>query len=422
MADTLSPTVHSEASKVDSSSLLKTVNRIFTKLIDITKASESKYATRIILVLVALQVVDLFLFYSVDLFSKTKYTPINLPSGSTSGNNTSLTSYESEETRADDFTAFGSVHVLLFLALCLLQKTRYGVFVLPKTYAQIMRLFTEGFSKGAIMVSYCWGDKTYIKIPRRVASYFACTWIDIQNLIPGVAVAETCRQTAANAYFRIAFVSSKYLKSANCKVEFEEISKQPGKSILIAYPDITDDQISEYKKQGHFIYRIEETDNMSPMWVLQTMLQLGIFQYLWRIHSPAINGSWRFTVIFYSGKYNKYFLFPFITLIVAIALEVGFIVFTITITITRRALITRATIAVIVITLFLTVALLIIYVFCLLGRLIYGAVSQNLEDAGMLLIILQKILQIKPIKFYTNAKAIKKTFRTYNKCKRFTNS
>jgi len=112
-----------------------------------------------------------------------------------------------------------------------------------------MRSFTEGFPKGSVMISYCWGDKSYIRIPRKVAGYFGCSWLDIQNLIPGVPVAETCREAASKALFRISFISRKYLNSGNCKVEFEEISKEPEKCFIIAYPDITNDEINDLKKK-----------------------------------------------------------------------------------------------------------------------------------------------------------------------------
>jgi len=73
--------------------------------------------------------------------------------------------------------------------------------------------------------------------------------------------------------------------------------------------------------------------------------------------------------------------------------------------------ITSQTIVVIIFTLFIIASLLVIYIFCFIGRIIYGAVSQDLEDAGMLLIILQKILEIDPLLFYTNSKEVKEQLK-----------
>jgi len=144
---------------------------------------------------------------------------------------------------------------------------------------------------------------------------------------------------------------------------------------------------------------------MSDIWVLRTLISTGVLQNLWKIKSPVVNGSWRYTAAFFAGRYNKYFILPCLILIVAIAVEAGFIAFFAYKFATD--VVNTQTIAIAVIMLFVTASLLIIYIFCLVGRLIYGAVSQNLEDAGMLLLVIRKLLNIKPIAFYTNSNLLK---------------
>jgi len=144
---------------------------------------------------------------------------------------------------------------------------------------------------------------------------------------------------------------------------------------------------------------------MSDRWVLQTLISTGILQNLWKIRSPVVNASWRYTAAFYAGRYNKYFILPVITLFISIALEAGFIAYTIYKFLTDD--INTQTIVIAIVMLFITAILLTIYLFCLIGRIIYGAVSQNLEDAGMLLLVLQKMLELKPVKIYTNSIPVK---------------
>src|SRR5690554_6848279 len=85
----------------------------------------------------------------------------------------------------------------------------------------ILADFFQGFSKGAVMLSYCWGGGT--ALPRKVASVFPCAWVDIANLNPGVPVKPTCSQAARDAKFRLVFPSAPYLRPPNCGVEWAEV-------------------------------------------------------------------------------------------------------------------------------------------------------------------------------------------------------
>eukprot|EP00735_Rhodelphis_limneticus_P009214 TRINITY_DN2617_c0_g1::TRINITY_DN2617_c0_g1_i1::g.26259::m.26259 TRINITY_DN2617_c0_g1::TRINITY_DN2617_c0_g1_i1::g.26259 ORF type:complete len:561 (-),score=166.94,TIR_2/PF13676.1/0.0062 TRINITY_DN2617_c0_g1_i1:141-1823(-) len=173
---------------------------------------------------------------------------------------------------------------------------------LPKSLPDIVYDFFKGFPRGTIMVSYCWADD--VVVPRRVAAYFPCSWLDIENLLPGASVQESCREAAHCAKFRFVFASQKYFKSANCSVEFEQIDKVPGCSFILCYPDVTEDQKKQMRAKGHFVFDLADTDDMSIVWVFSRMVGRGVIRYLFAMHSPAINENWTGTAVYFGkGKF-----------------------------------------------------------------------------------------------------------------------
>eukprot|EP00735_Rhodelphis_limneticus_P004633 TRINITY_DN1624_c0_g1::TRINITY_DN1624_c0_g1_i1::g.17847::m.17847 TRINITY_DN1624_c0_g1::TRINITY_DN1624_c0_g1_i1::g.17847 ORF type:complete len:580 (-),score=196.72,TIR_2/PF13676.1/6.9e-05,DUF1294/PF06961.8/0.27,OppC_N/PF12911.2/0.074,OppC_N/PF12911.2/1e+04 TRINITY_DN1624_c0_g1_i1:197-1936(-) len=174
---------------------------------------------------------------------------------------------------------------------------------LPKSCREIFHYFFKGFPRGTVMVSYCWADD--VVIPRKVAKYFPCSWLDIENLLPGSAVKESCRNAAKAAKFRVVFASQRYFKSVNCGVEWEQINKEPGCSFIMCYPDIPETQREEMRAAGHFVFDLASANKMSLAWVFSRMISHGIVLYLFDFHSPAINDSWEGTATYLGkGKFN----------------------------------------------------------------------------------------------------------------------
>jgi hypothetical protein len=96
---------------------------------------------------------------------------------------------------------------------------------IPHSCTEVLQLFFAGLEPGSFMVSYNWADLEdhNTTMPRKVASVLPNVWLDINELIPGRGVTESCRAAAQNAKFRFVFLSEKYCWSKNCKTELEAI-------------------------------------------------------------------------------------------------------------------------------------------------------------------------------------------------------
>eukprot|EP00735_Rhodelphis_limneticus_P009215 TRINITY_DN2617_c0_g1::TRINITY_DN2617_c0_g1_i2::g.26262::m.26262 TRINITY_DN2617_c0_g1::TRINITY_DN2617_c0_g1_i2::g.26262 ORF type:complete len:560 (-),score=147.79,TIR_2/PF13676.1/0.0058 TRINITY_DN2617_c0_g1_i2:234-1913(-) len=262
---------------------------------------------------------------------------------------------------------------------------------LPKSLPDIVYDFFKGFPRGTIMVSYCWADD--VVVPRRVAAYFPCSWLDIENLLPGASVQESCREAAHCAKFRFVFASQKYFKSANCSVEFEQIDKVPGCSFILCYPDVTEVQKQQMRAKGHFVFELSETEEMSLVWVFSRMVGRGVIRYLFAMHSPAINEGWVGTAV-YLGK-GKFAFKHVISMLPSFGSSIAFLSYCV------YALISYE---------FQVISLLgvifsagtIIPAIVFIIHLTQTGVLGPTTDAGALIIVLHQLKNIQKIKLYNN--------------------
>lgn len=98
--------------------------------------------------------------------------------------------------------------------------------LVPKTARQLLAALFGGMPAGTPFVSYSWmaNKEENFELPRKVASLFPRSWLDVDNLVPGSSITQSCEDAVKAAPLRLVFANDDYLNSANCKTEWNVIS------------------------------------------------------------------------------------------------------------------------------------------------------------------------------------------------------
>eukprot|EP00301_Raphidiophrys_heterophryoidea_P000383 c10193_g1_i1.p1 GENE.c10193_g1_i1~~c10193_g1_i1.p1 ORF type:complete len:855 (+),score=147.85 c10193_g1_i1:39-2567(+) len=301
-----------------------------------------------------------------------------------------------------------------------------------KDVDDMWNVFLCQFDRNTFMISYNWIDKD---LPRSLCSLFPneICWLDINNLLPGTAVTETCANAAKRAIFRFVFLSNNYLKSKNCITEFEVIRKEPSKCFIFAYDpaykqdstsriELVDQTVIEnLRVEGFFVYelsRLQQTrgftskfrgTEMSRKFLLEQFVHTRSLLELFKHQSPPINACWLHTAIRLADpKPNRSIglrtclpcplLFKTLFVIIVYSLYSVLMLF-------QSAKLVYLFVPVIQCGGILEL-LLSIYMICCVSIAIDCKKLDRLSDPALLLVVLRKLELIAPIKVYVNDKSV----------------